>query len=101
MREVYTEEFYARYKMAYLNYEAGNWAVAKVMLEETRFLLNIEDGASHALLRLIHHYHYEVPKDWQGFRKFGVAAREALPRVHVGSAFGSFTSGGPARSLSS
>lgn len=79
MREPYTEEFYARFKMAYLNYEAGNWPIAKTMLEGTRHLLpGYEDGASHALLRLIHHYRNKAPKDWQGFRKFGVSAKDRL-----------------------
>jgi class 3 adenylate cyclase len=78
MRETFTEEFFCRFKMAYLNYEAGNWPIARTMLQETRFLLTIEDGASCALLRLIQMYGGQAPKDWNGYRKFGIVAKEPL-----------------------
>jgi len=76
MRSRYTEEFFCRFNMAYCNYEAGNWAMAKVMLKETRFLLGIEDGASTALLRLLQLHDNEAPKDWKGYRELGVAAED-------------------------
>lgn len=75
MRARYTEEFFCKFKMAYLNYESGNWPIAKTMLEECRFWLSVEDGASAALLRLLSMYDYEAPKSWQGYRPFGVYAR--------------------------
>lgn len=75
MRARYTEEFFCKFKMAYLNYESGNWPIAKTMLEECRFWLSVEDGASAALLRLLSMYDYEAPKSWRGYRPFGVYAR--------------------------
>lgn len=68
MRKKYTNEFLCRYRMAYLNYEAGEWPVAKDMLEETRFLLSSEDGPSSFLLKFMKQYEYKAPKDWPGFR---------------------------------
>lgn len=78
MRERYTEEFACRFKMAYLNYEAGNWPIAKTMLEETRFLVGIEDGASSALLRFLQLHDNVAPKNWRGFRPYGVQAKVPL-----------------------
>ena len=46
MRHKFSQEFSCRFNMAYLNYEAGNWSIAKSMLEATRFLLATEDGPS-------------------------------------------------------
>mmetsp|Transcript_91581 Transcript_91581/g.144750 ORF Transcript_91581/g.144750 Transcript_91581/m.144750 type:complete len:956 (-) Transcript_91581:109-2976(-) len=71
MRNKFTVEFFCRFNMAYLNYEAGNWAVAKSMLEVTRFLLATEDGPSAALLRYMKQHCSEdgyAPKGWRGFR---------------------------------
>mmetsp|Transcript_156891 Transcript_156891/g.273078 ORF Transcript_156891/g.273078 Transcript_156891/m.273078 type:complete len:942 (+) Transcript_156891:140-2965(+) len=69
MRSKFTTEFFCRFNMAYLNYEAGNWAVAKSMLEATRFLLATEDGPSAALLRFMKpHADTGAPKGWPGYR---------------------------------
>jgi len=68
MRHKFTDEFYCRFSMAYLNYEAGEWQVAKDMLEATRFLLATEDGPSAALLRYMRQYDWKAPKTWPGFR---------------------------------
>jgi class 3 adenylate cyclase len=68
MRHKFTEEFFCRFNMAYLNYEAGNWSVAKDMLEVTRFLLATEDGPSAALLRYIKQFNNTAPKKWPGYR---------------------------------
>jgi class 3 adenylate cyclase len=71
MRAKFTTEFFCRFNMAYLNYEAGNWAVAKSMLEHTRFLLATEDGPSAALLRYIKQNatdEGQAKKDWLGYR---------------------------------
>jgi len=68
MRAKFTEEFFCRFNMAYLNYEAGEWTVAKDMLEATRFLLATEDGPSAALLRFMKQYEWQAPKGWPGFR---------------------------------
>eukprot|EP00931_Biecheleriopsis_adriatica_P055292 TRINITY_DN32647_c0_g1_i2.p1 TRINITY_DN32647_c0_g1~~TRINITY_DN32647_c0_g1_i2.p1 ORF type:complete len:991 (-),score=185.92 TRINITY_DN32647_c0_g1_i2:95-2998(-) len=68
MRTKFTSEFFCRFDMAYLNYEAGEWSVAKDMLEATRFLLATEDGPSAALLRFMKHYDWEAPAGWPGHR---------------------------------
>jgi len=68
MRKKFTVEFYCRFNMAYLNYEAGEWQVAKDMLEVTRFLLATEDGPSAALLRYMRHYDWQAPPSWKNHR---------------------------------
>jgi len=68
MRAKFTHEFYSRFDMAYHNYEAGEWAMAKEMLEATRFMLATEDGPSAALLRFMKNYNWEAPAGWPGYR---------------------------------
>lgn len=68
MRRKYTTEFFCRSKMAYLNYEAGEWTTAKDMFEVTRFLLTTEDGPSAALLKFMRQYNWEAPRRWRGYR---------------------------------
>jgi len=71
MRSKFTPEFFCRFDMAYLNYEAGEWSVAKDMLEVTRFLLATEDGPSAALLRFMKAHETangEAPQGWPGYR---------------------------------
>jgi class 3 adenylate cyclase len=71
MRHKFTTEFFCRFNMAYLNYEAGNWSVAKSMFEATRFLLATEDGPSAALLRYMKQHSTSdgcAPKGWLGYR---------------------------------
>jgi len=68
MRHKFTMEFFCRFNMAYLNYEAGEWPVAKDMLEATRFLLATEDGPSAALLRFMRQHDWEAPKNWPNYR---------------------------------
>eukprot|EP00418_Pyrodinium_bahamense_P043284 CAMPEP_0179199838 /NCGR_PEP_ID=MMETSP0796-20121207/99431_1 /TAXON_ID=73915 /ORGANISM="Pyrodinium bahamense, Strain pbaha01" /LENGTH=919 /DNA_ID=CAMNT_0020904351 /DNA_START=1 /DNA_END=2760 /DNA_ORIENTATION=- len=68
MRTKFSVEFFCRFNMAYLNYEAGEWAVAKDMLNATRFLLVTEDGPSAALLRFMKQFNWEAPKAWPGYR---------------------------------
>lgn len=68
MRERFTEEFFQRFKMAYLNYEAGNWNPAQKTLEVTRHLLGMEDGPSAALLRFLHESGGEATRAWPGYR---------------------------------
>lgn len=70
MRRKFTEEFFCRFNMAYLNYEAGEWLVAKNLLEVTRFMLSVEDGPSAALLRFMKQHEFESPPGWQGYRIF-------------------------------
>jgi len=77
MRDKFTMEFFSHFKMAFLNYEAGEWAVAKKMLEVTRHALeNCEDGPSAALLKFMQQYGYAKPEDWKGYRM--LTARSTL-----------------------
>eukprot|EP00928_Gymnodinium_smaydae_P013839 TRINITY_DN15021_c0_g1_i3.p1 TRINITY_DN15021_c0_g1~~TRINITY_DN15021_c0_g1_i3.p1 ORF type:complete len:334 (-),score=79.30 TRINITY_DN15021_c0_g1_i3:87-1088(-) len=68
MRARFTVEFFCRFNMAYLNYEAGEWTSAKDLLESTRFLLGTEDGPSAALLRFLKKHNWKAPKNWSGYR---------------------------------
>ncbi|CAE8620397.1 unnamed protein product, partial [Polarella glacialis] len=68
MRQKFTPEFFCRFNMAFLNYEAGEWTVARDMLEACRFQLATEDGPSAALLRYMKQSHYEAPPSWPGYR---------------------------------
>merc|ERR1719160_2392353 len=70
MRRKFTNEFYCRFNMAFLNYEAGEWTVARDILTSTRFLLTTEDGPSTALLKYMKDYDFTEPPGWQGFRVF-------------------------------
>jgi len=66
MRERYTLEFFTRFHMAYLNYEAGEWEVAKKMLEVARACLGVDDGPSGALLRYMKRHGGNA--SWPGYR---------------------------------
>lgn len=70
MRRKFTSEFFCRFNMAFLNYEAGEWSVAREMLTSTRFLLTTEDGPSTALLKYMKEYDFKQPESWKGFRVF-------------------------------
>lgn len=75
MRQRYILEFFQRFDMAYRNYEAGEWAVARDMLETTRFLLKgrggepMEDGPSSTLLSYMREFDYQSPPGWPGYRE--------------------------------
>eukprot|EP00927_Polykrikos_kofoidii_P036304 TRINITY_DN30633_c0_g1_i2.p1 TRINITY_DN30633_c0_g1~~TRINITY_DN30633_c0_g1_i2.p1 ORF type:complete len:799 (+),score=97.09 TRINITY_DN30633_c0_g1_i2:517-2913(+) len=68
MRLKITERFLSQFHMAYLNYEAGEWKIAKDMLEATHFLLGRADGPSSTLLKYIKKHDMRAPQDWPGFR---------------------------------
>merc|ERR1719432_372079 len=53
MRSKFNEDFFCRFSMAYLNYEAGEWEAAQDLLNSTRFLLGTEDGPSASLMRFL------------------------------------------------
>lgn len=95
MRKRYTEEFFCRFKMAYLNYEAGNWPIASVMLKETRFILGIEDGVSTALLKLLADHDNVAPSDWHGFRPHGIQGKSELAALDEGDVNGAREQGPP------
>jgi len=70
MRKRYTVEFLKKFDMAYRNYEAGEWAVAKDMLESTKNMIggSDEDGPSITLLSYMNEFDYVAPATWTGFR---------------------------------
>jgi len=68
MRQQYMPEFFCRFNMAFLNYEAGEWDVAEMMLQYTRDMLNEPDGPSVALLRYVSSFDGMAPKGWKGYR---------------------------------
>lgn len=69
MRRKFTSEFFCRFNMAFLNYEAGEWGCAKELLTSTRFLLATEDGPSNALLKFMKQYDFTEPSGWSGYRE--------------------------------
>merc|ERR1719335_877692 len=75
MRAMYTKQFFSRFDMAYRNYEAGQWLVAKDMLLSTQYMLRNgfgephEDGPSSALLAYMKDFGYAAPSSWPGYRE--------------------------------
>lgn len=69
LRGKFVDEFFFRFRRAFLNYEAGEWLVARTALEETRFFLTMEDGPSSALIRYLGQHDWQAPKGWVGCRR--------------------------------
>jgi len=83
MRERYSKEFFQRFAMAYRNYEAGEWMVARDMFMTCHYSLNSVregpatidsdeppiDGPTLTLMRFMQQSHYFPPNDWQGHRE--------------------------------
>jgi hypothetical protein len=85
LREMYENEplFEQKFKNGYLNYECGEWDIAKGALEETREMLQrrilrdesktrvqyCRDGPSEALLRYMALFSFVPPRDWLGARQ--------------------------------
>jgi len=76
MRMMYVPQFFARFDMAYRNYEAGQWLVAKAMLQSTQYMLQspvrdepTEDGPSTTLLSYMREFDYVAPPGWPGYRE--------------------------------
>eukprot|EP00397_Hematodinium_sp_SG-2012_P003144 GEMP01003152.1.p1 GENE.GEMP01003152.1~~GEMP01003152.1.p1 ORF type:complete len:945 (+),score=117.55 GEMP01003152.1:83-2917(+) len=74
MRMIFTDDFVQRFSMGFRNYEAGQWEVARDVLEHTRFMLtlpsghHIEDVPSTTLLTYMKSFDYKAPNDWRGHR---------------------------------
>mmetsp|Transcript_55469 Transcript_55469/g.110249 ORF Transcript_55469/g.110249 Transcript_55469/m.110249 type:complete len:988 (-) Transcript_55469:352-3315(-) len=69
MRKPYTQHFFEIFKAGLLNYIQGEWQVARNKLEETRNMLEGEDGPSAALLAYMKEESgetYEKPVWWKG-----------------------------------
>lgn len=83
MRSRYSAEFFQRFSMAYRNYEAGEWMVARDMLLTCHYSPNSSvdgptgigeeewpvDGPTTTLLRFMKQSHYYPPHDWPGHRE--------------------------------
>jgi len=82
MRAAYSMEFFQRFSMAYRNYEAGEWMVARDMLltchyaqstgDERLVLVEDEwpvDGPTNTLLLFMRQTGYVPPPDWPGHRE--------------------------------
>lgn len=67
MRRRSSTEFLQQFNMGYANFFEGEWQVAKRLLEKTRFMCNIEDGPSEALLRFMEQKNkFVAPPNWTG-----------------------------------
>lgn len=68
MRKSYSDEFFQLFEKGYLNYEAGEWGVARDMFERTQHMLRglPEDGPSWHLLQFMRDWDYTAPSNWPG-----------------------------------
>ncbi len=69
LRKKFKPEFQALFSMAYLNYEAGQWDIAKTALDQTRVMLGCVDGPSETLYLYMAQFEFVAPKDWKGYRE--------------------------------
>jgi len=88
MRATYDPEFFLRFAMAFRNYEAGEWLVARDMLftchyspdscqddSATDYPARVSDGdwpvdgPTCTLLRFMRHTYFHPPSDWTGHRE--------------------------------
>jgi len=74
--------FVEKFKKGFLNYECGEWQIARETLQETRDMLHrrmsdngnfestvaCKDGPSEALLRLMESFDFVAPRNWKGTR---------------------------------
>jgi len=73
MRKQYPPSFFQLFAKGYLNYEAGEWDVARRVFEQTRDMLGEYDGPSKALLDFMAVFKFDstraTPKGWPGYRE--------------------------------
>jgi class 3 adenylate cyclase len=73
MRKQYPLSFFQLFAKGYLNYEAGEWDVARRVFEQTRDMLGECDGPSKALLDFMSTFKFDsskvTPKGWPGYRE--------------------------------
>mmetsp|Transcript_8444 Transcript_8444/g.26258 ORF Transcript_8444/g.26258 Transcript_8444/m.26258 type:complete len:919 (-) Transcript_8444:232-2988(-) len=73
MRKEYPTRFFQLFSKGYLNYEAGEWNVARTVLETTRDMLSGKDGPSQALLDFMAQFEFDsarvTPKGWPHYRE--------------------------------
>jgi len=70
MRAPYFLSFFQEFEKGYLNYEAGEWDVARFVLEKTKDMVTdcAEDGPSATLLMFLKERDYDA-KGWPGYRE--------------------------------
>merc|ERR1712232_692884 len=68
MRRRYTKQFFNLFAMGYENFVAGEWAIARTMLQDTLQYLKTEDKPSAVLLRFMRKHQWKPPEDWRGVR---------------------------------
>lgn len=73
MRRTYTEAFFQEFSRGLLNYEAGEWDVAKEAFQNTFKMLTPPDGPSKALFDYMQECWFDAtratPKGWPGYRE--------------------------------
>jgi len=73
MRNQYPPLFFQLFTKGYLNYEAGEWDVARGVFEKTHEMLGGSDGPSKALLDFMSGFRFQssraTPKGWPGYRE--------------------------------
>mmetsp|Transcript_52431 Transcript_52431/g.118056 ORF Transcript_52431/g.118056 Transcript_52431/m.118056 type:complete len:535 (+) Transcript_52431:185-1789(+) len=73
MRRDYPPRFFQLFSKGYLNYEAGEWDVARSVFEATRDMLGESDGPSKALLDFMAQFEFDssraTPKGWPRYRE--------------------------------
>jgi len=72
LRSKYPKSFFLNYEVAFRNYDAGEWDVARDMFRNTQDMVDPEDGPSHAILQYMADLSYQPPADWAGFRTLSV-----------------------------
>lgn len=73
MRKHYPPRFFQCFSKGYLNYEAGEWDVAREIFEGTKYMLPDADGPSKTLLDYMARCEFDprkaTPKGWLGYRE--------------------------------
>jgi len=76
MRKGFKPQFSCIFNKGVLNYEAGEWAVARQALERASEVLRVSvghaDGPSRALLQFMRENNYVAPADWKGYRQLSI-----------------------------
>merc|ERR1719460_1302504 len=80
-RRKYPEAFFRNYGVAFRNYDAGEWEVAREFLEMTQTMLGSLDTPSGVLLNYMAEVgDFQCPSNWKGFRYFNVEEEQNRAR---------------------
>jgi hypothetical protein len=73
LRQKFPRNFFLNYEVAFRNYDAGEWNVARDMFRNTQdMILDWEDGPSHTLLQFMAEHCHVPPASWAGYRVLAV-----------------------------